>query len=97
MTTVRVRGEIDLATAPRLRASLIDVDRRGRHQLEVDLHDVDFVDSVGLGVLFGALRRARQAGGGLRVVAVSEPVGKLFDLLDLNAHFGITSGGGTVP
>jgi len=76
-TVVTVIGDVDLATAPDLRTRLADLAVRGPH-LVVDLDGVDLLDSTGLGVLVGARRRARQAGGDLALVC-SE--GRLADLL----------------
>ncbi|MEZ5231282.1 MAG: STAS domain-containing protein [Acidimicrobiales bacterium] len=91
VTIVRIYGEIDLATAPRLRADLQDLDRRGHHRLVLDLGFVDHLDSVGLGVLLGALRRARQAGGSATVTGLSAPVSRLFALLGLDTIFDATA------
>ena len=102
VTVVRVSGDIDLATAPRLRAALLDTDRQGRHRLQVDLRSVDFVDSTAIGVLIGALRRARMAGGDLVVSGLGPRPAQLFGLLGLDAvfqtgndGFGVGDGPGT--
>jgi anti-sigma B factor antagonist len=61
-------GEVDLYTAPALRdriASLID---GGVRRLVVNLEEVGFLDSSGLGVLIGALRRLKEHDGVLRLV-----------------------------
>ena len=60
-SVVTASGEIDVATAPRLREQLIDLINSKHHRLVVDLSWVDFIDSTGLGVLIGALlvRRSR--------------------------------------
>ena len=52
-------GEIDVYTAPKLREYLIDLDSAGSHQLIIDMEKVDFLDSTGLGVLVGGLKRVR--------------------------------------
>jgi anti-sigma B factor antagonist len=62
-TVVRVGGEIDLASAPELRQCLDQTINGGSRQLVVDLRQVGFMDSVGLGVLVGARRRLLAAGG----------------------------------
>ena len=56
---IDVQGEIDMYTAPRLRELLIDLVSTGSCQLVLNLDEVGFLDSAGLGVLAGSLRRAR--------------------------------------
>ena len=50
-SVVEVGGEIDVATAPRLREQLITLVNDQRYQIVVSLEAVDFIDSTGLGVL----------------------------------------------
>ncbi len=88
---VRLSGDVDLAGVPRLRAALVEFDRRGHHRIELDLSLVDFLDSSGLGALLGALRRARVGGGDLRIVAAPAPVTALLEILGLNTVFGLPS------
>jgi anti-sigma B factor antagonist len=89
VTVVRLSGDLDLSTVPRLRAALIDLDHRGHHHLELDLRLVDFLDSAGLGVLLGAVRRARLAGGDARVVAIAPVPARLVEILGLAAVLGL--------
>jgi anti-sigma B factor antagonist len=88
-TVVQVTGEIDVYTAPLLReelASLID----GEHsELVVDLTGVGFMDSTGLGVLVGALKKVRTIGGDLQLVINSEKVLKVFRITALTQVFTI--------
>src|ERR1700751_5168912 len=56
---VDVEGEIDIYSAPRLRELLIDLVSTNHYQLIVDLDKVGFLDSTGLGVLVGGLKRVR--------------------------------------
>ena len=55
-------------TAPRLRELVIDLVGKGSYQLIVDLGKVGFLDSTGLGVLVGRLRRVRAHDGSLDLV-----------------------------
>ena len=77
VAVLAVAGELDLATAPRLREQLTRLvgDSPGR-VVVVDLSGVTFCDSIGLGVLVGAQRRARAHGGVIRLVV---PDGRLAD------------------
>lgn len=67
-TTVRVVGEIDLATAPRYRSELVAAAATA-DALAIDLTDCALIDSVGLGVTLGAARRVWGADGRFAVVA----------------------------
>ncbi len=82
-TVLRVRGEIDMATCPQLRQEIVAQISQGNYFIIVDLDGVDFIDSTGLGVLIGGLKRARSQGGDLRVSGVDERLGKVFNLTGL--------------
>ena len=67
-TVVVVGGEIDVYTAPKLREQLVDLVNAGRYHLVIDMEAVDFLDSTGLGVLVGGLKRVRAHDGSRRDV-----------------------------
>ena len=72
---LRVGGEVDLATAPQLRAKLVDLVEVGEAgRVVVDLTPVAFMDSTGLGVLLAAHKRARANGGRVLLVCPEGPV-----------------------
>ena len=58
-TVVEVGGEIDVYTAPKLRETIVSLVDAGAVHLVVDLERVEFLDSTGLGVLVGGLKRVR--------------------------------------
>lgn len=66
-----VQGELDLSTAPQLRARLFTAIREGASGLIVDLDECPFIDSTGLGVLCHAARRMRGPDGRSAVAVVS--------------------------
>jgi anti-sigma B factor antagonist len=86
---IDVRGEIDIYTAPRLRELLINLVSKGSYQLVVNLDKVGFLDSTGLGVLVGGLRRVRAHDGSLDLVCTQQPILKIFRITGLTEVFGI--------
>ncbi|MFD4509709.1 MULTISPECIES: STAS domain-containing protein [Streptomyces] len=63
-----VSGELDLVTSPVLRQRVHDVVAEGHHSLVLDLSDVFFCDSSGVGVLIAARRLIRSCRGRLRLI-----------------------------
>jgi len=84
-TVVSVVGEVDIASAGALDAVLSEAIASGRTHLVVDLEEVGFLDSTGLGVLVKSLKRTREAGGSLTVVTESERVLKVIRITGLDA------------
>ncbi|MGQ4377836.1 STAS domain-containing protein [Streptomyces sp. SAS_267] len=65
---LRVSGELDLVTSPALRQNVHDVVAAGRHSVVLDLSEVVFCDSSGVGVLIAARRLMRSCRGRLRLI-----------------------------
>jgi anti-sigma B factor antagonist len=86
---VEVEGEIDVYTAPRLRELLIELVNTGFFQLVVNMEKVEFLDSTGLGVLVGGLKRVRAHDGSLDLVCTQERILKIFRITGLTKVFGI--------
>ncbi len=82
-----VAGEIDVYTAPRLREQLLDLAKADHRTVVVDLSEVSFVDSTGLGVLVSGLKRFREAGGDLRLVVTAPQIVKVFEITGLSTVF----------
>ena len=86
---IDIAGEIDMYTAPRLRELLIDLVSKGSYQLAVNLEKVGFLDSTGLGVLVGGLKRVRVHDGSLDLVCTQQRILKIFRITGLTEVFGI--------
>lgn len=82
-------GSLDLATAPTVRAALLDATEKAQHNLVVDLAQLDFLDSTGLGVLIGAHRRTAERNGSFRVVISDGPISRLLNITGLIAVFSV--------
>ncbi len=84
-TVVAVSGEVDIYSAPQLDAVLSELIAAGQVALVVDLTEVGFLDSTGLGVLVKALKRCREANGSVAVVTQGERVLRVFAITGLDA------------
>lgn len=90
-SVLAVTGEVDVATAPAMRERLVSLVADGNVRLIVDLSPVDFIDSTGLGVLVGTLKRVREADGELALIIPQDRILKLFDITGLSKIFAIHS------
>lgn len=87
---VAVGGEIDLFTAPDLKAALSAAIESGHLRIVVDLTDTTFLDSTALGVLIGAVKRLRSRDGRLTIVNVDDNIAKTFEITGLDQIFPIS-------
>src|SRR5688572_17352895 len=88
-TVLDVGGEVDVYTAPRLRERLVELVEQGAKHVVVDLSRVEFLDSTGLGVLVGALKRLRAVNGTLGLVCAHERLLKIFRITALDRVFAL--------
>ena len=87
--TVEFHGELDSYTSPRAKETLIALLDEGRRHLILNLRCLDFIDSTGLSVLIGAVRRTRERGGSVRMVSPTHHVRRIFEITRLNTAFPI--------
>ena len=88
---LRACGEIDVASAPEFHASLGELIGREVAVVIVDLSEVTFIDSTGLGVLVGAEKEIRGAGRDLRVVVTRPQIRRVLELTGLDEVFTVMS------
>jgi len=81
-------GELDLSAVPSLRSATSEALRDGWTDLIIDLEEVAFVDSAGLGVLIGLRRRVHERDGSL-TLRVNEKVARLVTAAELDSLFTI--------
>lgn len=79
----KLRGSLDIATTPTVRAALNDATEQGKKELVVDLSQLEFLDSTGLGALIGAHRRATEHDGSLRLIVTEGPIARLLNITGL--------------
>lgn len=87
---VSVAGEVDVYTAPQLREKILEIEAAHRTFI-LNLQEVSYMDSTGLGVLIGSLKRTKEKGGSLYLVFTNPMIKKIFDITGLSQVFDIFS------
>jgi anti-sigma B factor antagonist len=85
------RGDIDVYTSPDFRAALYGLVDSGDDPVVIDFSEVSFIDSSGLGVLVGALKRARERDGEIELRGLSSTTRKVLEITGLTSLFTIRS------
>lgn len=86
---VDVRGQIDVSSTERLRTTLVDLVNDVDCRLVVNLDETEFIDSTGLGVLVGVLKRVRARDGSLALVCGNDDLLRVFEMTGLTKVFAI--------
>jgi anti-sigma B factor antagonist len=81
---VQVSGEIDAYTAPKLREELLPLTEGNNKVITVNLKDVSYMDSTGLGVFVGMFKQLTKNEGELKLVELSERMKRLFAITGLS-------------
>jgi anti-anti-sigma factor len=92
VSVVRVQGEVDAATAPRMGEAVNRLLARNK-RVVLDLRHVDFMDLHGLGVIMRATRRVRTDGGSFAIARPSPCVRRLVELVHAEAELRILPDG----
>lgn len=82
-------GDLDAYAAPSFRNFLIDALNHSFFSLVISLEEIEFIDSTGLMVLVGALKRVRAHDGSLDIVSTEERLLKIFRITGLTKVFGV--------
>lgn len=81
--TVNVAGEIDIYTAPELKAQLLPLTKKEGKIISVDLTDVNYMDSTGIGVFISALKSTKEHGSKIQLVNLQDRILRLFKITGL--------------
>jgi anti-sigma B factor antagonist len=84
VAVLKPTGRLNMVAAPALKSLIEETVAEGRPRVVIDLTEVAFIDSSGLGALIGGLKATRQAGGDLRIAHVPEQVTTVLRLTNLD-------------
>ena len=86
---VAVAGEVDVSNADQLRAALDERLGADAPEISVDLSEVPYIDSTGIGVLVGAAQRCAEKGVGFEVVEPQRNVARVLGLLGVSGDLNV--------
>ncbi len=86
---LEVQGEVDIYTAPKLKKEILSLIDDGKYTMIIDLANVDFMDSSGLGVLVSGLKRVSPHDGKIYLIANRPNIIKIFNITGLDKVFEI--------
>jgi len=84
-----LEGEVDVYTAPVLRQAIVDQVEAGVKHLVINLSRVEYLDSTGLGILIGGVKRLKEQGGSLKLAGPSARITRIFEITGLNKIFDV--------
>lgn len=84
-----VRGELELANCATVREAVVELLAQSVTNLVLDLTGLSFIDSSGVGVVIGALKRVRERNGALTLVIASPAIHRVFEITGLTEVFAI--------
>jgi anti-sigma B factor antagonist len=84
---MELNGEIDIYTATELKSTFQEMFEEKKEPVEIDLENLEYIDSTGLGVLIGALKRLREEDKDISLFHVKPNILKLLNITGLNKIF----------
>ena len=83
-SVLNLSGEIDAYTAPQLKESLLPLTQRKGNTVEVNLENVNYMDSTGLGIFVSALKSTKENGSKLVLVNLQDRILRIFEITGLD-------------
>ncbi len=96
-TVIKLRGPLDFSSRGALRTAIDDGLAQGQRDFILDLQDVCFIDSSGLGALVACFSSVRRHGGSLKLQRVPARVYELIDMTRLTHFFEVCGTPSTAP
>jgi anti-sigma B factor antagonist len=86
---IDVAGEIDVYSVSRLKTALVNALSEAPSEIILDIRKVRYIDSTGLGVLIGGLRRIREHGGSIKIVVIDVHIRKILEITGMSGIFAL--------
>jgi len=89
VTILDIAGEIDLYNAPEIKDIVNNLIDEKKYNVIINLEQVSYIDSSGIGALISSLSNLKKYQGGLKIINVFASVRKVFELTKLTSFFEI--------
>lgn len=86
-TEVLLTGEVDIYTSQNLKEKLYNILDSTKRDVKINCSSLSYIDSTGLGILVGALKKARQMGCNITIANLKDNIKKLFLITGLDKLF----------
>lgn len=84
---IAVSGEVDIYTSQSLKEKLYNLIDTYKSDLEIDCANLNYIDSTGLGIFVGALKKVKEYGKQISIVNLRDNIRKLFLITSLDKLF----------
>ncbi|HHJ53279.1 MAG TPA: anti-sigma factor antagonist [Caldithrix abyssi] len=86
---LRLKGYLDAHTVPRFEAAIAKLVKEGQYRILVDMENLEYISSAGLGVFMGFIEEVREKNGDIKLCNLTDKVFRVFDLLGFPTLFDI--------
>lgn len=84
---VVISGEVDIYTAQQFKEKLYQIVDSSAKDIVIDCSGLDYIDSTGLGIFVGALKKARLTDRNISLENIRDNIRKLFNITGLDKLF----------
>lgn len=84
---ILLKGEVDISTAPEFKTRLYELVGEGDKDIELFCEELSYIDSTGLGILVGALKRVKKNENSVYIYRLKDNIKKLFRITGLDKVF----------
>lgn len=88
---LKLDGDIDVYTSSDLKDSIFTQIELGAKKIVIDMEDVYYIDSSGIGVFISALGTLKKINGKICFIKITDPVKRVFELTKINSFFSVFS------
>ncbi|MBF0543871.1 MAG: STAS domain-containing protein [Candidatus Riflebacteria bacterium] len=89
VTIIEIKGEITFENCEQFREKINELTDNGKSRIVINLANLKYMSSSGMGVLVHGLKKTRQFGGDLKLTNLDGKMRKVFLITQFTHHFGV--------